>query len=139
MAGPKSKKPAVSSRPVRHCSFLMWNILRSTNPQNLEPLTTTTFMTKTSQLCSAPKERHAQHNHNDRHNEHDQADRAEARAYEAQSKRYGILPHSAAGIAFKAAVSFATHFPSPRFSYVLLAVYTRGGKLVPNKFTRPSE
>ena len=37
-----------------HASFLIWNILRRTKPQNFEPFTTTTFITKTSQLCSAP-------------------------------------------------------------------------------------
>lgn len=131
------------SKVACHASFLMWNILRRMKPQNFEPFTTTTFIAKTSQLCSAPQERDSQYHQYDRHHKHDQTDRAEARANKAQAKCDGTLPHLRANCTFTAFPS-APHFPSPRFPYVyqrqcffcsaVVTVYTQGTVLVPEKY-----
>lgn len=131
------------SKIACHASFLMWNILRRMKPQNFEPFTTTTFIAKTSQLCSAPQERDSQYHQYDRHHKHDQTDRAEARANKAQAKCDGTLPYLRANCTFTAFPS-APHFPSPRFPYVyqrqcffcsaVVTVYTQGTVLVPEKY-----
>lgn len=138
----RERLPLAFSKVACHASFLMWNILRRMKPQNFEPFTTTTFIAKTSQLCSAPQERDSQYHQYDRHHKHDQTDRAEARANKAQAKCDGTLPHLRANCTFTAFPS-APHFPSPRFPYVyqrqcffcsaVVTVYTQGTVLVPEK------
>lgn len=139
----RERLPLAFSKVACHASFLMWNILRRMKPQNFEPFTTTTFIAKTSQLCSAPQERDSQYHQYDRHHKHDQTDRAEARANKAQAKCDGTLPHLRANCTFTAFPS-APHFPSPRFPYVyqrqcffcsaVVTVYTQGTVLVPEKY-----
>ena len=141
----RERLPLAFSKVACHASFLMWNILRRMKPQNFEPFTTTTFIAKTSQLCSAPQERDSQYHQYDRHHKHDQTDRAEARANKAQAKCDGTLPHLRANCTFTAFPS-APHFPSPRFPYVyqrqrffcsaVVTVYTEGTVSVPRKVHR---